>query len=107
MVTPVFGKQKNSVTLLCLHWLVYSTLSLREDGQREEWYLVDVVFCIYATEAEVFAQLEAAGVEFEEQSDVDKQGEERILLLVHTYTSPEERTDSLQKGRVFPPPSGT
>lgn len=45
-------------------------LFLREDGQKR---MVPGEIKSYATGPEVFAQLEATGVEFEEQSGVDKQ----------------------------------
>lgn len=46
-------------------------LFLREDGQKRR--MVPGEIKSYATGPEVFAQLEATGVEFEEQSGVDKQ----------------------------------
>ena len=81
VVTPVFGKQKNKVKLLCPYWLVCFTLFLREDGQREEWYLMDYsLWRHFATGTEVFAQLEATGVECDDQSGVDKRNVKRGLF---------------------------
>lgn len=74
---------------------------LRENGPKEEWYLVELSSASYRTASEVFAQLEATGVQFEEQSVFDNQRVKRgPFSWPNTHTVPKfKKVLSLQEWR--------